>query len=462
MRTVFREVMTGTLRLAGEPAPRSMRLDLHAELPGLLHPWMDVTAEVTGRLSVAGWADDVAVAGALEIAPLRARRIRYRLWFTAGAGRRLQLDGWKSIRLDRPVRTMTRLPLTVLDDEGRVMGEGCLRFHLGRQLLPMLTSVRTSPAPPPTAAELLRLRWRGRPGRLEVWYSTITDPRTGTGVWLHHELVAPGNGGDPYAHGWAGVFPPDEAPVLARFGPVPWQAPDGPEVYRADGVTVSVDRLCGRAGDVSWDLNRAGGGDPLYTFPRWAWRHDVLPAAQIVPLPAARFTGTLRYGQSSVELDGAPGNVAHIDGHGNAARWAWLHADLGDGDVCEVVAAVAARPGLSRLPALPMVRLRVGGVDLPPADPLLASARLHADIGLPQWTVRGPFGSARLRIDVTQPADRTLAVDYTGPDGAAAVCHNSERADALILVERRSGGRWRTWRRWTLDGTAHAEVGSRG
>jgi hypothetical protein len=350
----------------------------------------------------------------------------------------------------------------VLDDEGRVVGEARLRFQLSRELLPMVASMRTRSGPPPTAADLLRARWRGRAGRLEVWYSTITEPRTGTGVWLHHELVAPSDGGDPYAHGWAGIFPADAAPVLARFGPVPWQPPDAPDVYRADGVTVSADRLRGRAGDISWDLTRAGGGDPLYTFPRWAWRHDILPAAQIVPLPAARFAGTLRYGDSIVELDGAPGNVAHIDGHGNAARWAWLHADLGGGDVCEVVAAVATRPGLSRLPALPMVALRVGGVDLSAGDPLLAAARLRADIGLPRWTVTGRLGSARLRIEVNQPADRTLAVDYTNPDGSPAICHNSERADALIILQRRANGEWRTWRRWTLLGTAHAEVGSRG
>ncbi|NJC73553.1 hypothetical protein HC031_28065 [Planosporangium thailandense] len=325
----------------------------------------------------------------------------------------------------------------------------------------MAVSVRTRTDPPPTAADLLRPRWRGRPGRLEVWYATITEPRTGTGLWLHHELVAPGDGAAPYAHGWTGVFPAGAAPVLARFGPVPWRAPDGPEVYRAGEVTVSADRLRGSAGDLSWDLRRCGGGAPLYTFPRWAWRHDVLPAAQIVPLPAATFTGTLRYGQTVVELARAPGNIARIDGHGNAARWAWLHADLGGGDVCEVVAAVAARPWLSRLPALPMVRLRVGGVDLPGGDPLLGAARLRADLDLPHWTVTGRLGGARLRIDVIQPADRTLAVEYVNPDGSPVVCHNTERAHARIVVERRTGGQWRTWRSWTLDGTAHAEVGRR-
>ena len=55
-------------------------------------------------------------------------------------------------------------------------------------------------------------RWRGQPGRLEVWYSTLTDPTTGTGFWLHTELVAPTSGA-AFLHGWAAAFPVDGPPV---------------------------------------------------------------------------------------------------------------------------------------------------------------------------------------------------------------------------------------------------------
>jgi hypothetical protein len=41
------------------------------------------------------------------------------------------------------------------------------------------------------------------------------------------------------------------------------------------------------------------------------------------------------------------------------------------------------------------------------------------------------------------------------------VCTNSERASAWITLQRFAGRRWRTDREWTLDGTAHAEVGLR-
>jgi hypothetical protein len=307
------------------------------------------------------------------------------------------------------------------------------------------------------AQALMRPRWRGQPGRIEVWYSTLTDPETGTGLWLHHELVAPADGGVAYTHGWAALFPPEERPEIARFGPYPWQGPTEPEVFTAGPVGVATHRLTGTAGGVSWDLWVDGGGDPLYPFPAWAWRRELLPAAQVVPMPAARFTGTVHTAGSTLELKDVPGCTARVYGHGNARRWAWLHADLGDGDVCEVVTAVSNRPGMRRLRPLSFVRLRVRGIDLPPGDPLRNASRFQADITLPTWTVRGRFGPWRLTVEVAQPADRTLAVDYTDPDGSPAVCHNTERADATITIAYRDEVR----RRWRLDGTAHAELGER-
>ncbi|MEU5882607.1 hypothetical protein [Spirillospora sp. NPDC047279] len=459
-RTTFDEVMEGTVRLAGEDRDRPMRLDLSADLPGVLRPWGDVAGTLTGRARIEGLADDPAATGSLRVAPITARRIRYTLGFTAADGRRLHLDGWKSTTPRRPVHSMTHLPATITDEDGEIVGEARLSFRLRRDLVRFLAGFRFPgagrTAVPGAAAgaggragDVFASRWRGQRGRLEVWYTTLTDPATGTGVWLHHELVAPSDGSAARLHGWAAVFPPGERPAFGRFGPGPWDGQD-------------VERLTGIAGDIGWELTESGGGPALYTFPRWAWERELLPAAQIVPKPAASYGGTLRVGDRKLDLRDAPGGTARIYGHGNAERWAWLHADLGGGDVCEVVAAVSTRPGLNRLPALPFVRLRVGGAEWPGGDPLLAALRLRADIALPTWTVRGRVGDRRIQIRVTQRPGETVAVDYSDPDGRPAVCRNSERADALIVVSRRTGREgWRVEREWRLEGTAHSEVGSR-
>lgn len=113
----------------------------------------------------------------------------------------------------------------------------------------------------PRAAEppLLGSRWRRQRGRLEVWYTTFTDPATSTGAWLHHELVAPADGSPPRAHGWATVFPPGAAPVFARFGPFDW-VPG--EAYQADDVELSSERLRGRAGETPGILSQPAAVGP--------------------------------------------------------------------------------------------------------------------------------------------------------------------------------------------------------
>lgn len=452
-RTMFDEVMEGAFRIAGDDRTHRMRLELSVDLPEVLRPWSDVEGELTGRVHVPGWADDPSAEGRLRVAPLTARRIRYTLDFTARDGRRLRLDGWKSIDPRRPVRSMTTLPVTVTGEDGSVAGEGLLRFDLRRDLVRFVAGARFPGHDP------MRSRWRGQPGRLEVWYTTLTDAATGTGFWIHHELLAPVRG-EARSHGWAAVFPPGERPVFGRFGPFGWDRPEAAG-FTAGPVAQNGDRLTGTAGTIAWSLRESGGGKPIHTFPRWAWEWELLPAAQIVPRPTASYEGVIRFGDRVLELDGAYGASARIYGHGNAQRWAWLHADLGGGDVCEVVAAVSTRPGLNRLPPLPFVRLRVDGRDLPFGDPLLASRRLRADIRLPTWTVRGRIGDRALLVEVTQRPEETVAVDYADPDGAPAVCHNSERADVRIALARRAGRGWETEREWRLDGTGHAEVGLR-
>ncbi|MFI7411441.1 hypothetical protein ACIBU0_22510 [Streptomyces sp. NPDC049627] len=459
--TVFQEAMLGRARLSDEDRERPVRLDLVVRAGTVLLPHRTTRARVTGRVRIAGRADDAEAQGELEISPLARRRIRYRISF-AMEGRRLVLDGWKSVSPARPLASMTVLPYTLYEDGERV-GEGTLRFPLATGLLPFLTSFRF-PRTADSASDLDPApRWDGEPGRTEVWYTTLTDPATGTGVWLHHEVVAPTDGSAAHAHGWVAVFPADGPVEHARFGPVSWTPQQ--QGYAAEGIHARSGQLSGSAGPFTWSLTETPRSGPLYTFPRWSWRRPLLPAAHMLPAARCLYSGTVRYGDSELRLHGAPGASARIYGHGNARRWAWLHADLGGGDVLEIVAAVSMRRGLDRLPPLVFLRLLRDGRPWPRRAERTAVGwaglgRFRADIGLPEWRVAGRVGRRRIRVTVNQPPERTLALAYTDPDGSPAVCRNSETADAVVRLER-WWGRWRQEATWRLPGTAHAEVGDR-
>jgi len=317
-------------------------------------------------------------------------------------------------------------------------------------------------------------RWRGEPGRLEVWYLTATDPVTGTGLWLHHEVVAD-TAGLAHPHGWVALFPPDAEPRWTRFGTPPPPGAGGSSVappsgagsssvapdgcwFAGGGATVEPRRMAGTTDGATWDLQVAPSGQrPLWTFPEPAWERELLPAAQVLAGAGATVSGTVEVDGVRLELHDAPAGSARIYGHGNAKRWGWLHADLGGGDLLEVVSAVSTRPGLQRLAPATMLQLRLGGRDVPKL-PLAPGA---VTLALPTWTFRAHFGRRRLRATIDLPPDRSIAVGYVDPGGATATCTNSERASAELVLERLVGRRWTTERDWLLDGTAHSEVGLR-
>ncbi|MHA7649762.1 hypothetical protein ACX9NE_08380 [Mycobacterium sp. ML4] len=293
-------------------------------------------------------------------------------------------------------------------------------------------------------------RWRGARGRLEVWYATLSDPVTRAGVWLHCETVAP-TADTPYAHGWATWFPPRDPPRTERFGPEPVQPATGTAWFQAAGARVEPEHLSGRAGTLAWDLSWKDTSAPLWTFPRVVWEREVLPGAQVVLAPAAEFSGSLTIDGAHQPVDGWRGNVAHIYGHGNAKRWGWIHADLGDGDVLEAVTAVSHKPGLNRLAPLAFIRFRIDGKDWPAT--ILPSLRMRTTLDLQHWQMEGRIGRRDVLIRVDQPPERCVSLQYTDPDGQTCVCTNTEQADVHIELGDR---------RWSVKGTGHAEVGLRG
>jgi hypothetical protein len=451
----FVESMIGTWRRPGGP-PAPFRFDIQVETPEPIRPFGTVVGAINGTVDVEGLATGASLSGTIEVSPITERRVRYTFEFPGDDGHSYRFDGWKSISWLHALHTWTTLPGTVYDSGGSIVGTADARFPI-RETGRFLASMRTPTGHHAEEPGYEARRWDGKPGRIEVWYDTFTDPVSDTGFWLHHEIVAPTPRGAAEAHGWIGVFPPGETPLLVRFGPAPVS---GGKWFTCDGVVVEPRRRWGSAASVAWDLTHTLESRPLFTTPRFAWQHELLPSAHVVPSPTERFSGTVSAGDRTWRLEGAPGAAARIYGHRNARRWAWLHADLGDGDVLEVVAAVTHGPALSRLQALPLVQLRLSGEDWP-SNPLLAATRFRASIGLPNWTVTGRLGERILRLTVHQDPDASVKVAYRDPDGATATCTNSERADAHVILLRRSRDSWAIERRWHLKGTAHSEVGTR-
>jgi hypothetical protein len=277
-------------------------------------------------------------------------------------------------------------------------------------------------------------------------------------VWIHHERIA-STDGEPYAHGWAALFPPGEAPVVERYGHEPFGDPEDGQWFTSASASVGPGRFRGSVDAASrWELTWSGGERPIWTLPRRMWERELLPSAHVVVAPKAEVRGPITIAGRQLALDGT-GAIAHIYGHGNGQRWGWLHADLDDETSLEIVSAVARRPGMRGLPPLGFIQLRRNGKDWP-GDPLLTAPLFRTSLSAPTWRVRGIVGSKRLTVTVNQPEARCVRLDYTDPNGDSAVCTNTERADVDVRLDKWRG-RWITEAEWSLEGTAHAELGTR-
>jgi len=78
---------------------------------------------------------------------------------------------------------------------------------------------------------------------------------------------------------------------------------------------------------------------------------------------------------------------------------------------------------------------------------------MHTTLGVRHWQLEGHIGRHDVLIRVDQPENRCVSLQYTDPDGATAVCTNTEQADIHVELGDR---------RWSVLGTGHAEVGLRG
>lgn len=450
-----------------------------------------VVGEINGTFSADGLATSVPTTGTIEISPVENRQVRYKLDFVGDDAKQYRFDGWKSIRWTRPLSTWTTLPGSIYDEAGEIIGTATLRFDM-RNLPAMLGSMRLGVDSGDLRLDgcqiagasggdvegdgrsLERRHVSSRSGRLEVWYDTFSDEKTGMGFWIHHELITPSNGAEPYGHGWIAVFSrEDESPPLwKRFGP--FSLGDG-EFFEAGDVVAEPGRRIGSAGkggeeEIRWELTYEDSSKPLYTFTKSAWEKQLLPSCQVVPSPQARFSGTISVGRKRIELDAARGAAARIYGKANAKKWAWLHADLGGGDVLEIVAAAPRHGPLGHLhvPPIAFVQLRFDGSDWPrnsiAAAPLF-KARIdmarESQLGPKEWSLEGRVGNKKLSAWVTLPEGKTVSIGYVDPDGERACCVNSEVANAHVVLKERTGGIWRIEKEWRLTGSAHAEIGLR-
>jgi hypothetical protein len=324
------------------------------------------------------------------------------------------------------------------------------------------------------------LRWSGRPGHYEVYYLTITDPRTGVGIWIRYTMVAPlasaggGQASGPSCSLWFLAMDPrpDATPTVARkatYGIELLRSTRDPFTLKIGDATLTDQGMAGGFEDVSWELRWPPAPRPYQPVHPLLQRLRVAKTVLVIPHAHVPVEGVVTLpGGERLELAGTRGGQAHLWGSKHASSWAWVHCndfttdDGGPVDAfIDAVSATVPRFGREVGPNTPVVA-RIDGAEFRSTSPLRI-LRNTSRYGLEGWRFEAIDGALRLVGEVETVREQLAGVTYHDPDGELAYCYNTETASMRLEVHERSRapGGWSPLRTLVSNGRAHYEVGQR-
>jgi hypothetical protein len=139
----FRETMSGSYwRLETPTDERAIAFTIDARASDIRRFARDKTWRITGTIDAEGLATKRDLEGTLVFKLLDERRLPYRFSFVGDDGLGYELSGQKEWSGLAPVESMTLLPASLYDADGRELGRATLRFDLRADLRRWVRSFR--------------------------------------------------------------------------------------------------------------------------------------------------------------------------------------------------------------------------------------------------------------------------------------------------------------------------------
>ena len=312
------------------------------------------------------------------------------------------------------------------------------------------------------------LQWDGGPAHYEVYYLSLTDARSATGLWIRYTMRSPMTGAGECSL-WFMAMDRDGS-RFARRATYALVAERDPFRLTLAGADRSDRGMAGGFEDVSWELSWEPSLPAAEHVDRLLRRAGIAKTILVLSHPDLAVSGTVQFAGRELVLDGARGAQAHLWGSKHASRWTWAHAnDLrtpeGEprpGAYLDGVSVYVPRLGRQLGPSTPLVG-RFGGDDFRSTTPLRVT-RNASRFGLTTWRFEARDGKRKVVGEVDAPRSSLVGVTYHDPDGDLAYCYNSEVASMRLNLWDRASRRRSGWvMRETLvaDGTAHFEYAQR-
>jgi len=287
-------------------------------------------------------------------------------------------------------------------------------------------------------------------GHYESWFQRANHPTEALAFWIRYTIFAPADGSRPaLGELWAILFEGDT--ITARKSEHPLSecrfSRETIDV-RIGGSSLDLEHCDGAVEDLRWSLCYDSPTSPLLMLPERLYDGGFPKAKLLVGSPLARYTGTLTFGERTIDIDGWVGSQNHNWGSRHTDRYAWGQvAGFDDApDVFFEAATAWLRFGPVWTPPLTVATVRAGEQTVQRVG-MLQAVRASANVEGFSWSFRtaGRNGSIAANFEATQRD--FVALRYLNPPGGDKACLNSKLARCTLKVEAPGVG--------TLD--AHTE-----
>jgi hypothetical protein len=158
-------------------------------------------------------------------------------------------------------------------------------------------------------------------------------------------------------------------------------------------------------------------------------------AKSLVPLPLARFSGSLVVAGDRIEVDDWIGSQNHNWGSRHTDHYAWGQVAGFDDAPQSFLEVATARLKLGPLwtPFMTLLVLRHGGRDIA-LNGLVQSLRARGRFSYFEWSFRSEGASHAVEGRITAPRDSFVGLGYDNPPGGVKHCLNSKLASCVVTL----------------------------
>ena len=195
----------------------------------------------------------------------------------------------------------------------------------------------------------------------------------------------------------------------------------------------------------------------------WMYRSSLVPAKACSPQVDARFNGRIEVGDTTIEVQDAPGLLTHHWGSDISDGWVWAHCNAWHDTEGVVFEGASTRPRLGplSLPTVTTLHVRMPGerFDINGLVEMMRTETRPRDLS---WRVSGRTGDRRVEATFQATSDRFVGVDQVAPDGRVVHVITSAIADGAITISGKHGRGWTPIVNAVADQSATLQFGTSG